>query len=380
MSGHTIRHNQHTYTCRQTNRTGCSGSSTSNDHRFGRTTKGFTIAELDPKTRDRQALQGKIKELTIKANSPVHQSLLTSDKQCNFFTGIKTKAVFTVLHNMTAPLVNRMWRGSVINTKVRRRFVGSPKKFGPDRKLTSMDEFLLVLMKLRLGLLNKDIASRFGISLGLVSQIFISWLTAMDKTIGSLVFWPTKEQVIASKPTRYRHLLNLVSIIDCSEIVIEKPKNLDLQFVTWSDYKHHNTTKFLIAVSPNSAITYVSPLYCGRISDKALTNDCGYLDLLEPYDEIMANKGFMIRQECEACRVHLRIPPGKRGTAQMTVTDVTNTKKVANIRILVEQVIRRVKTFRIMKYEMPISLVGAANKIVRVVSGLCNLQLPIYKQ
>jgi hypothetical protein len=149
--------------------------------------------------------------------------------------------------------------------------------------------------------------------------------------------------------------------------------------MTWSDYKHHNTLKFVISVAPNSAITYVSPLYCGRISDKALTNDCGYLDLLEPYDEIMADKGFMIHKECEARLVTLQIPPGKRGTVQMSVNDLNQTKQVANIRILVEQVIRRVKTFRILKYEMPISLIGLSDKIVRVICGLCNLSLPIYK-
>ena len=34
-------------------------------------------------------------------------------------------------------------------------------------------------------------------------------------------------------------------IIDCTEIFIERPKSLINQASTWSDYKHHNTVKFL---------------------------------------------------------------------------------------------------------------------------------------
>ena len=120
-----------------------------------------------------------------------------------------------------------------------------------------------------------------------MSNIFISWVTTLDKTLGVLlVFWPSREQVISTKPASYRHLMNFINIMDCSEVLLETTKNMDLQFMTWSDYKHHNSLKLLISVAPNSDITYVFPLYCG-ILDKALTNDYGCLVLVEPYDEIM---------------------------------------------------------------------------------------------
>ncbi len=47
-------------------------------------------------------------------------------------------------------------------------------------------------------------------------------------------------------------------IIDCSEIFIECPSSLSARAETFSNYKHHNTVKFLVAVSPTGAIIFVS--------------------------------------------------------------------------------------------------------------------------
>ena len=321
------------------------------------------------------------KKQKIKPPTPSHaDSLLKKDSDSQFYTGLDSLALFRNLHNFISPFVKRRWRGlKCVSTKVRRHFLKSPKKFGPKRKLKSEDEFLLTLMWLRLGLLRKDLADRFNISESLSSQIFNSWVTAMHKVLSHLVFWPSKEQIIATKPNRYRHLPDLRAIIDCSEIFIETPKDPLLQAATWSDYKHHNTGKFLIGVAPNSAITFCSNVFNGRASDKSITRASGFLDKLESYDMIQADKGFNIHEECAARLVQLHIPPGKRGQAQMSVAANVKTSRIANLRILVEQVIRRVKSFRIIKYTVPISLVSSLDKIVTVCCALCNLKKPIYK-
>lgn len=333
-------------------------------------------------TRENLLLKQKVTLLEHKLKASDHtvsSTLLKKNSDCLFYTGIDTLPLFSKLHSFIEPFVRRRWRGfRCISTKVR-RFAKSPKKFGPTRKLQSQDEFLLTLMWLRLGLLKKDLADRFKISETLCGQIFNSWLTAMHKVLSSLVFWPSKEQVSVTKPNRYKHLPDLRAIIDCSEIFIETPKDLNLQAATWSDYKHHNTGKFLVAVAPNSAITFCSQVFNGRASDKAISKESGFLDLLEPYDMVQADKGFNIQDECAARLVHLQIPPGKRGKAQMSVAQTTKTSRIARLRILVEQVIRRIKSFRIIKYTVPISLVPALDKILKVCCALCNLKKPIYK-
>ena len=106
-------------------------------------------------------------------------------------------------------------------------------------------------------------------------------------------------------------------VIACSELFIQTPKNHILQRLTWSSYKRHNTLKVLIGVSPNSMITVISQAFCGSIFDKEICLRSRFFDLLEPYCTIMADKGFLISQECAARRIHLIVPPGRRGQSRV---------------------------------------------------------------
>ena len=156
-------------------------------------------------------------------------------------------------------------------------------------------EFLLTLMRLRLGLTYQDLAKRFGVSRTLSSRIFHSWLAAMAKTIGCLVQWLPKKHIHATMPDRFRRLLDLRAILDCTEICIGTPKDRTLQNLTWSSYKHHNPAKLLIAVTPNSQISFISEMYGGKPSDKEITLDSGLLDLPDTNDMILLIKVFRLK-------------------------------------------------------------------------------------
>ena len=89
-----------------------------------------------------------------------YDNLIECDKDAVFFTtGIPKKSVVQKLHDFFAPFVRRRWRGlrqTLVNPC--RQYKKSPKKFDPRRKLKSLDEFLLMLMKLRLNLFNTNLA------------------------------------------------------------------------------------------------------------------------------------------------------------------------------------------------------------------------------
>ncbi|KAH3882548.1 uncharacterized protein LOC127831775 [Dreissena polymorpha] len=224
-----------------------------------------------------QKLKEKISELrgTVNylKNNVCTEEILQNDKEVTFFTGLNCKSAFYKLHSLVAPFVNRKWRGVLVSKeRISKR---------EDDTIGSKCQLLLTLIKLRLGLLNKDLAKRFCISETLCSRIFFTWLRALRTVLECKVYIPDEETLKATNPQRFRKLKNLHTIIDCEELFIETPKDLHLQSASWSDYKHHNTLKFLVASTPNSSI--VSPAYMGRISDKALTVECGNLNRVPQY-------------------------------------------------------------------------------------------------
>ena len=106
-----------------------------------------------------------------------------------------------------------------------------------------------------------------------------------------------------------------------------------------SEYKHHTTFKVLVCITPNGAISLISPANGGRASDKFIVNDSGFLDSLESSDFVMAERGFKIRELLLMIRCTLAIPPRAAKGNQMTEQEIKETKRIANVRIYVEQAI-----------------------------------------
>ena len=103
-----------------------------------------------------------------KCQVPIHKKLLITDEKSVFCTGFETYELFTKLHDFIDPFVKRRYHDYKNSLqcvlKLKRNFINSPKKMGQKRKLESKDEFLMMLMKLKLDALLKDIRDRFGIS------------------------------------------------------------------------------------------------------------------------------------------------------------------------------------------------------------------------
>ena len=99
--------------------------------------------------------------------------------------------------------------------------------------------------------------------------------------------------------------------------------------------------------------------------------------MIEPYDEVMADRGFKIRDDLMMHMATLSIPPSCASSMQLLPRDVRETSNIANVRIYVEQAIGRLKVFLLFTNELPISLLPLADDIVRVCCALCNLVPPL---
>lgn len=69
----------------------------------------------------------------------------------------------------------------------------SSTHMGRPKSLRLVDEFFMVLMRLRLGLLLEDLSVRFNISVTTCSAIFNRWIDYLDKSLNFLVKWPSKK-------------------------------------------------------------------------------------------------------------------------------------------------------------------------------------------
>ena len=262
----------------------------------------------------------------------------------------------------------------------------------PQKKtLPTMEQFLLVLMRLRLNLSEQDLAYRFNISQSCVSKYLNTWIDVMFVRLGSVfMLWPTPESLSNSTPTPFKKKFpRCVSIIDCFEIGIERFKHLLARCSTYSFYKARNTIKYLVSITPRGAISFISQGYGGRSTDVHITLDPKnqsnekFFDQIREGDEILADRGWvgpLIEQEIKRRKATLITPAFLGRRARLTRNETVFSRKVSNVRIHVERVIGKLRmTYTILKNKVPVNLLRADedkitlfDKIVYVCACLHN--------
>ncbi|KAK7940078.1 hypothetical protein WMY93_003404 [Mugilogobius chulae] len=228
-----------------------------------------------------------------------------------------------------------------------------------------------------------DIAHRFNIAPSTVSKCFIAVLDVMYWRMKRIIQWPEREQLHLTMPMEFRHAFGLkcAVLIDCFEIFIERPSCLEERAGTWSSYKHHNTIKILIGITPQGSISFLSECWGGRVSDKHITEHCGLLDKLIPGDMILADRGFDIQDVVGACGAEAKIPAFTKGKSQLSPLELEATRKIAHLRIHVERVIGLLRNkYTILQATLPMDYltceegeVPTVEKMLTVCAALVNL-------
>lgn len=224
----------------------------------------------------------------------------------------------------------------------------------------------------------------FGVSRSTVSRVFNDTLTVMDRRlVPALVIWPEREQLRLSMPASFRKSFKKCAcIIDCFEIFIERASDLKARAQTYSNYKSHNTIKYLIGITPQGVISFISKGWGGRTSDKHITNNCGFLNKLLPGDLILADRGFDVGDSVGLVNAQLQIPAFTKGKKQLSPLDVESTRALASQRIHVERVIGVTRQkYTMLESTIPITYLQrddkyeltALDKIVRLSCALTNL-------
>ena len=292
------------------------------------------------------------------AVGPVSQEALKDDdKRVSFYTGLPNFSVLMLVFTFVSSCVTT----SALNA------------------LRPFDEMILFLMKLRLNLTECDLGYRFNISQPSVSRIFNKWLDVFHARLSWLIRWPGRDELLISLPRAFkRSFPRCVAVIDCFEVAMERPSDFGARASSWSNYKQKNTCKYLVAITPQGSISFVSKGWGGRASDKLISEESGLLENLIPGDQVLADRGFTIQEAVGLYCAQVIIPDFTRGKKQLAGTSVERSRKIANVRIHVERVIGLLRQkYTILNGVLPVSLFGGApdkvDKIVVVCSALCNM-------
>lgn len=83
--------------------------------------------------------------------------------------------------------------------------------------------------------------------------------------------------------------------MDCFEFFCERPSDLKPGAQTFSSHKSHNVVKYLVSVTPQGLISFLSKGWGGGVSDKHVIENSGFLYHLLPGDVILADKCLMLK-------------------------------------------------------------------------------------
>lgn len=164
------------------------------------------------------------------------------------------------------------------------------------QNLTIENQLFLTLIKLRQYKTNFELSKLFTVSTTTVENILLTWINFMSRQWREVNVWPDRDLVNFFAPRDfYSKFPTTRLIIDGTEIAVKKPKPPIAQQSTFSTYKNRNTVKVLVGSTPGGLTSFISTDYGGSASDRQLVERSPLLNLCEPGDLVMSDKGFNVQ-------------------------------------------------------------------------------------
>ncbi|KAK3931267.1 Replication termination factor 1 [Frankliniella fusca] len=255
-----------------------------------------------------------------------------------FFTGV-TQEFFLVIY--------RLLGGDEIFRKLKVQYkLTTPSKAAPKFKIPLEDRLFLTLVRLRRGTPFRDLGFVMGLSKTQAGEIFYSVLRHMFLTFQQFkdrMFLTAKDQK-KRVPKVFKPFKNLKIIVDGAEFRLQVP--------SFSNRKIHilSTNQVIPPISSlESTYTEESPLLVKPMKDVYQTKKLKLLDLLEPGDAVMADRGFEMKAQCMTRKIKLIRPSFLGQRDKLSPKEVLFTKAIAKARIYEEHTIGKIKAFRLLR-------------------------------
>lgn len=234
-------------------------------------------------------------------------------------------------------------------------------------ELTPRDHLLLTLMKLKLGLCDTDLAYRFGIAESSVTRICQKWLPALAVLLNPLIIWPNARVTTKCKPGFFKGKFRKCRcIIDCPEFVVER-------FVS-DEIKQQSVVKYFASITPAGAVSFLSPGFSNAIPDARIIQESGFAQLVEPQDEILANRQIQIQDELASRGAVLHVAEPNTGRP-MSKRDIERPSTL--IWTHVRQVSEWWKEFDLLRKVIQAPYADLLNEILIVCAVLTNVNVSL---
>lgn len=189
-------------------------------------------------------------------------------------------------------------------------------------------------------------AALFGLkSPGTVSDIIYAWANVLNDALSIMFLTPTRSQLLGAYPYRFIRAFGdarSFMLLDATEVQAQIVHMTSAHTAMYSDYKNHDTVKHAASCDPigcpfNESVPMDG--YPGFLSDPILTEKTGILSCIPFGMVVEVDKGFLIDNLCAQLGIgcHRALKKLKHQT-QQSAEDTALTQKIANTRIIIEQV------------------------------------------
>ena len=131
------------------------------------------------------------------------ENIKDNDTMIKFYTGFSDYETLMAFYQEVLEadaMVMRQWSGRRSESHY------DDVKVGPSYKLPLQEQFFFTLVRLRLGLLELDVANRFGISQASVSRITTTWINLMYHSLKTMETFPSLHVVKKYMPEAFNSL------------------------------------------------------------------------------------------------------------------------------------------------------------------------------
>lgn len=258
----------------------------------------------------------RLSQLVVKRRRGLN--FLTDDDKCNFYTGVAKVSRLTKLYNLVKRSLDE-----------------------PFCNMSKDEMFVMTLSKLRLNHSFTSFAYDYEVSVPTISKYFHRTLYILYECCKWALRATDKDIAAEHNPIEFKVKFGRkrVFIIDCFEVRCQTPGDLKAAAAHYSQYKRHETIKYLIAIHPDGTVAFISDGFSGRTSDREIFIQSRFADNLEEDDVVLADKGFDVADLVETKNATLNIPTFLRQKRQFTVKEHDTDKQITALRIHVERYI-----------------------------------------